>query len=74
MLPVRSKTNSNLVRIEFKGEQYLCTADSHAADTLNRANRAWFMGYDSLADVLFDEAQASGCHVFDMFKNTRESD
>ena len=40
----------------------MCVEGSKRADALQRANRAWAMGYDDLALDLFEEAkQAEGC-------------
>ena len=45
---------------------------SKRADALQRAHRAWVMGYDELANDLFDEAKnAEGC-AFKSFDTSRE--
>ncbi len=54
--------SNRYVSVNFKGASYMCVEGSKRADALGRANRAWVMGYDSLADDLFDEAkQSEGC-------------
>ena len=50
------------VSVPFKGAYYMCVEGSKRADALQRANRAWVMGYDSLCEDLYQEAlQAPGC-------------
>jgi len=52
----------NYVSVPFKGAFYMCVEGSKRADALQRANRAWTMGYDDLSKDLFNEAQESpGC-------------
>ena len=52
----------NVVSVPFKGKQFMCVSGSHREDVLNRANRAWMMGYDDLAQDLLTEAlSADGC-------------
>ena len=59
----KSNNNSHpVVPVSFKGRDYMCIKGSKRADSLRRANRAWFMGYDSLASDLFNEAlESPGC-------------
>lgn len=57
-----NNNNQNYVAVPFKGRNYMCVAESKRAHVLTRANRAWAMGYDDLADDLFSEAlDADGC-------------
>ena len=52
----------NYISVPFKGNTFMCVEGSKRADVLNRANRAWVMGYDDLCRDLFNEATtASGC-------------
>jgi hypothetical protein len=53
---------NNYVSVPFKGGYYMCVEGSKRADALRRANRAWVMGYDDLADDLLGEAmEMPGC-------------
>ena len=57
---------NNYVSVPFKGGYYMCVAGSKRADALRRANRAWVMGYDDLANDLLGEAmEAPGCAFAD---------
>jgi len=52
----------NYISVQYKGNNFMCVEGSKRADALQRANRAWAMGYDDLALDLFEEAkQAEGC-------------
>ena len=52
----------NYISVQFKGSNYMCVEGSKRANVLERANRAWAMGYDDLAKELFQEAlDAEGC-------------
>ncbi len=52
----------NYVSVSFKGSYYMCVEGSARAECLMRANRAWTMGYDDLADELLGQAlQSDGC-------------
>lgn len=52
----------NYISVQFKGSNYMCVEGSKRANTLERANRAWTMGYDELAKELFEEAlESEGC-------------
>ena len=54
--------NIEYIAVSFKGRNYMCIANSKRHNALTRANRAWVMGYDELADDLFDEAlEQPGC-------------
>ena len=53
---------TNYISVQFKGSSYMVVEGSKRADALTRANRAWTMGYDDLANDLFEEAKYSeGC-------------
>ena len=57
-----TKTTFPIVSVSFKGAYYMCVQGSKRADALQRANRAWVMGYDDLCADLFKEAlEAPGC-------------
>ena len=55
----------SIVKIEsvpFKGGYYMCIEGSERAETLRNANRAWTMGYDTLArDLLAAAMMQPGC-------------
>ena len=52
----------NIVPVSYKGKQFMCVSGSKREDILNRANRAWFMGYEDLSKDLLSEAMSSpGC-------------
>ena len=54
--------NNVYVAVPFKGQSFMCVAGSRREEVLNRANRAWVMGYDELSRELFEEAKHSvGC-------------
>ena len=60
------------ISVQFKGGRYMVSSGSKRADALQRAHRAWVMGYDELANDLFDEAKnAEGC-AFKSFDTSRE--
>ena len=60
------------ISVQFKGGRYMVISGSKRADALHRAHRAWVMGYDELANDLFDEAKnAEGC-AFKSFDTSRE--
>ncbi len=66
----RSKTTYPIVSVPFKGAYYMCVEGSKRADALQRANRAWTMGYDELSKDLFNEAlESPGC-AFEARENT----
>lgn len=53
---------ANYINVQFKGSNYMVVENSRRHEVLNRANRAWSMGYDDLATELFNEAlEADGC-------------
>ena len=53
---------SKVVSVSFKCRDFMCIENSKRALVLTRANRAWVMGYEDLADDLFSEALDSpGC-------------
>ena len=50
------------VAVPFMGGHYMCVRNSPRAESLQRANRAWVMGYDDLANDLLAEALSRpGC-------------
>ena len=50
------------INVQYKGSNYMVVEGSKRADVLQRANRAWVLGYDELASELFNEAlDSDGC-------------
>lgn len=61
-MPNTTPVTYPIVSIPFKGAYYMCVEGSKRADALQRANRAWTMGYDELSKDLFKEAlESPGC-------------
>ena len=62
VLGVHKMYRDDYISVQFKGSNYMVVQGSKRADVLQRANRAWSMGYDDLAKELFQEAlDAEGC-------------
>ena len=59
----------NYVSIPFKSGYYMCVEGSQRAETLHRANRAWVMGYDALANDLLATAMLQPGCAFDHREN-----
>lgn len=58
----RTATTYPTVSVPFKGAYYMCIEGSKRANVLQRAHRAWVMGYDDLCNDLYAEAlTAPGC-------------
>jgi len=55
----------NYVSVPFKGAYYMCVEGSDRAITLAKANRAWTMGYDVLANDLLSTAMMQDGCAFD---------
>jgi len=64
--------SDNYISVQFKGGRYMVVSGSKRADALQRAHRAWVMGYDELANDLFDEAKDSEGCAFESFNTSRE--
>tara|TARA_B100000214_G_scaffold207127_1_gene150207 strand:+ start:901 stop:1113 length:213 start_codon:yes stop_codon:yes gene_type:complete len=68
---MNNTTTYPVVSVPFKGGFYMCVAGSKRANVLERANRAWVMGYDELCADLYTEAlQSPGC-AFEARENSR---
>ena len=61
----------NYISVQFKGSNYMCVQGSKRANILERANRAWSMGYNDLATELFDEALAADGCAFEHRENNK---
>ena len=62
----------NYIAVSYKGRRYMCVDGSKRADALARANRAWMMGYEGLAQELFSEAlNSEGCAFEHRSKSVR---
>ena len=64
---------SKYISVLFKGSSYMCVDGSKRADCLQRANRAWMMGYDELARDLFEEAKHSDGCAFEHRENNKSN-
>ena len=62
----------NVVSVPFKGAYYMCVEGSKRQEVLNRANRAWAMGYDDVCEDLYNEALSSPGCAFEARESLRD--